>query len=390
MAGALPARLPGKRLLLIGDDNTLAAALEPAKAALTPQYELSVHSLGSRGVRARIDSAEILAEMAQGIDGLVAIGSGTVNDLTKYAAALRHLPYAVIATAASMNGYTAANASLEDAQSSKRSYPAQPPVLAVADTDILATAPGRLTRAGIGDTLCRTVIEADMLLSHLLLDTPYPEAWFARARQHEAALYAGSLEVRHQDAGYLEALATALFDAGDAMTEFGSSAPASQSEHMIVHTMEMKYGSELQHLLHGELVAIASLTMSLLQHRMLLSTPAVKPLPYTPEQFQRQFGKRQAEPLMALYGRKLLNAEQCAEINRRIQTSWPEMRERLGAVMVGSNTLERAFIHSGLNIKSEQLGIAEERYRFACSYAHLTRERFTFLDLAAMNAKRVG
>jgi hypothetical protein len=34
--------------------------------------------------------------------------------------------------------------------------------------------------------------------------------------------------------------------------------------------------------------------------------------------------------------------------------------------------------------------VDEERYRFACTYAYLTRDRFTFLDLAAMNGVRGG
>ena len=40
---------------------------------------------------------------------------------------------------------------------------------------VLAAAPSRMMRAGLGDTVCRTTAQVDWLLSHLLLDTVYAE-----------------------------------------------------------------------------------------------------------------------------------------------------------------------------------------------------------------------
>jgi glycerol-1-phosphate dehydrogenase [NAD(P)+] len=142
--------------------------------------------------------------------------------------------------------------------------------------------------------------------------------------------------------------------------------------------------------MHGELIAITSVTMSQFQQRMLNGVPVVKRMEYTVEQFVRLFGKRLADGLASAYGEKLLSAEQVASINARIQAHWPEMLAQLQEVILPTMTLERAFIHNGLNTKPSQINMAEERYRFATSYAHLTRNRFTFLDLAAMNVKRVA
>jgi glycerol-1-phosphate dehydrogenase [NAD(P)+] len=381
--------LPGaKRLLLVGDDATLDAAGRAVAAALEADFTVTVHSLGAK-VKARVNTAEMLAEMGSGHDLFLAVGSGTINDLVKYAAALRNLPYCAVMTATSMNGYSAANASLEDASTAKRSYPAAPPVLVIADLEVLAAAPGRLTRAGIGDTLCRSVVEADMIISHHVIGTPYPKAFFDRARLHEPILLTGTIHMQQIEEPFLQTLVTALLDSGDAMTEFGSSAPASQGEHMIVHTLEMKYGSELTGLFHGELVSVASVTLANLQQRILLSLPTLRPMPYTIEQFQRNFGKARAEALYALYNHKLMGAEQARDTQARLHQQWPAIKEELSTRMLSAATLERALIHSGLPTQPQVLNIAEERYRFACSYAHLTRERFTFLDLAAMGTKRV-
>ncbi len=375
---------PGKKLLAIGDEQTLAAAGAQVKAQLP---SIAIHHLGMR-VRPAKKLAEELALAATPYDVLVAIGSGTVNDLVKYAAFIAEKPYFTVATAASMNGYTSANASLE-VEGFKQSFPARPPVAVIADTAILTAAPKRLTRAGIGDTLCRSTVEADMLMAHHLLGQPYPREIFDRLRAHESALLGGLMNARDDESGFITHLMTALLDAGDAMTEFGSSAVASQGEHMIAHTLELKYGSELHDMLHGELIALTTVTVSQFQQRMLLSMPSTRPMPYSAEQFVRLFGQQQAESIAQHYAQKLLTAEQCETINARLEKTWPGIVEAIKAITLAPNTLERALVHSGIHTQPAQIGLAEERYRFATSYAHLTRERFTFLDLAAMNAKRV-
>jgi glycerol-1-phosphate dehydrogenase [NAD(P)+] len=383
----LAEHMPAPRLLVIADDATWEAARPLLAPVLLGHPHYTVHSLGQR-VHPTHEVASDIASMAASYDGLLAVGSGTINDLCKYASFLAQKPYAVVATACSMNGYSSANASLE-AEGFKQSFAARPPVAVIADTRILLAAPKRLTRAGIGDTLCRTTVEADMLLSHMLLDTPYPREVFDKLRQHEEVLLTGLMKAREQESAYIECLITALLDAGDAMTTHGSSAVASQGEHMIAHTLELKYGSELHNLLHGELIAVTSLTMSQFQHRMLLGSSTVKRMDYPREQFLRQFGKRHEAALFAAYQQKLLSDAQVSSINARLVSSWPEMVLALSHVMIATNALERAFIHSGLHTTPSQIGLADERYRFATSYAHLTRERFTFLDLAAMNVKRM-
>ena len=87
-------------------------------------------------------------------DALVAVGSGTINDLCKYASARDGKPYVVFGTAPSMNGYTSLNAAIT-VHGHKKSLPAQAPVGAFLDLSILAAAPVRMIRSGLGDSLCR-------------------------------------------------------------------------------------------------------------------------------------------------------------------------------------------------------------------------------------------
>ena len=117
---------------------------------------------------------------------LIAVGSGTINDLCKYASALDGKPYAVFATAPSMNGYTSVNAAIT-VEGHKKSLPAQAAAGVFFDLEVLAAAPVRLIRAGLGDSVCRCTAQADWLLAHLLLGRPYRARALRAARRGRAA-----------------------------------------------------------------------------------------------------------------------------------------------------------------------------------------------------------
>jgi glycerol-1-phosphate dehydrogenase [NAD(P)+] len=176
----------------------------------------------------------------------------------------------------------------------------------------------------------------------------------------------------------------ALLDAGDAMSEHGSSAVASQGEHMIAHTAELMYGTDLHQIRHGEMVAIATVTMSQLQHQLLLGQPTVKPLPRTSSQFLRLFGKASADTLEQAYGRKLLSAEAATAMNTIIARKWAEIKREIQSIIQPNGTVQRAFTLAGAPIRPHDIRLDPERYQNAVTYAYMTRDRFTFLDLAAM------
>lgn len=376
--------MPARSLLLVCDDTTWVAAGEKIFSQLIQDYSIEPYSL-KRYPRPSLETANILAAKATEFDGIIAVGAGTINDLVKYAAFQAKKNYIAVATAASMTGYTSKTSSLE-VEGLKQAFIADVPLAVVVDTNVIAAAPKRLARSGMGDTLCRSSVEADMLLSHLLLGTPYPKHLFDTIRQHEAKLIAEAAVAREStNIGFITTLMEALLDTGDATAEFGSSAPASQGEHMIVHALELMYESDLRNLYHGELIAVATLTMNHLQHKMLLSQPIIKSLPREAVVFERQLGKKMGPVIEKEYAKKVLSAEQVAEINARLPQQWPEIKAAISAVMTAPVNVERAFIQCGLSTKAPEIGISTERYRSACAYAYITRDRFGFLDLAAMN-----
>jgi len=97
-------------------------------------------------------------------------------------------PYAVFGTAPSMNGYVSLTASIT-LHGHKMTLPAQATGgVPFFDLGVLAAAPKRMIRAGLGDSVCRTTAQADWLLSHLLLGTDYRALPFALLEADETDL----------------------------------------------------------------------------------------------------------------------------------------------------------------------------------------------------------
>lgn len=344
----------------VGDRNTLVAA-----EALIPHGVQRMEFHDSPACD-EVTAAAIRAETREA-DVLIAVGSGTINDLCKYAAYLDGKAYSVIATAPSMNGYVSANASIT-VNGFKKTLAAAAPVAVICDVPTLAAAPKELIAAGIGDTLCRSTIQADWLLSHLLLDTPYEPAYFEWLRESEARLL--------NDPGDVEALIEAILISGLAMRDFGSSAPASQGEHMLAHTMEMLFPT-LPHAFHGLTIAVTALEHARRQQRLLEAERAQIAFPPRFDALPAHL-RPEAEQQ---YRKKLPHAGAVEALNSKLQEYWPQMAERLATQFLPPSALEVALKAAGCPTHPQEIQWPPEKFAEACQLAHLTRDRFTFLDL---------
>ena len=112
-------------------------------------------------------SVEILEEtLPEETDLILAVGGGTIHDLSRYIAYERRIPYISIPTAASTDSYLAEEALLLwDGE--KKLFPAESPLYVFADTNIFSRAPYRLTASGISDLLGRYICLADWKIAHL-------------------------------------------------------------------------------------------------------------------------------------------------------------------------------------------------------------------------------
>ena len=336
----------GRRLAVVSDATTRAVLGERVERALEALGTVLPVVLAGQP-HADADTAANLRRACASADALIAVGSGTINDLCKYAAATDGKPYAVFATAPSMNGYTSTNAAIT-VDGHKQSLAAAAPAGVFIDLEVLAQAPPRMIRAGLGDSLCRSTAQADWLLSHHLLGTPYRRAPFALLAQDESMLLDEPEALFTGDPEAMRALARTLVLSGHGMTICGGSYPASQGEHLISHYIDMFAPSGRAAFFHGEQVAVATLTMARLQEAVLAAgPPRLQACVVTGATLQRLFGAATGDACWRAFEPKCLSESAAAKLSRRIADVWDDMVRALRAVMLPASRLAAVLARVG-------------------------------------------
>ena len=330
-----------------------------------------------------LETVDRLCRAAADADALIAVGAGTINDLCKYASALDGKPYAVFATAPSMNGYTSVNAAIT-VEGHKRSVAAQAAAGVFFDLEVLAAAPVRLIRAGLGDSLCRCTAQADWLLAHLLLGRPYRAAPYALLAADEAALVEAPEALVTGELAAIRGLVRTLVLSGFGMTLCGGSDPASQGEHLISHYADMMGDPAWPGSLHGEQIGVTTLTMAGLQASVLAGPPPrLRPSAEGEAALIGHFGRELGRSCWQEFRRKRVDSGAAIQLNQRVAEGWDEIRLRIAAIHRPPQQLRETLERAGAATAPEALGWPRAFYREAVRHARLIRNRYTFLDLAA-------
>ncbi|XGA08594.1 MAG: iron-containing alcohol dehydrogenase [Wolbachia endosymbiont of Xenopsylla cheopis] len=319
---------------------------------------------------------ELIVNKAKDFNTLVALGSGTINDLCKYASYISNKDYILFPTAASMNGYMSASASILTG-GYKKSFQAHLPKVIYIDLDVVTSAPLRLTRSGFADFICRSTAQADWLLSHLLLNTEYNNLPFSLLRDIEQELLKEYPKLIAKDKDVVILLIEALLLSGIGMTISNGSYPASQGEHMIAHAMDEVYGHSLLPL-HGEKIAVTTLTMAKLQEEKLLIIPTIKPTTVNEKEIIECFGTNE---FIEIFNSKKISEEKAEHLNDIVQKNWSEFSEVVRKNHIPSKVLKKIFCDLGMAINAEDLGWDTGKYKKVVDLAFATRDRFTFLDI---------
>lgn len=376
-------------LVLVADPATWQAAGAAAARALAGGGEVRRVLLGERP---HPDAAtlERVQALSEGAGSLLAVGSGTINDLTRMVAARTGRPYAVLGTALSMNGYGSQNAAIT-IDGHKKTLPAVAATAILLDLDVCAAAPVRLTRAGLGDSICRPTAQSDWLLSHLLLGTAYRTAPFRLLEADEPVLLERAAGLVAGDPRALAALARTLVLSGFGMAICGSSAPASQAEHLVSHWLDMLGDPAWPPAFHGEQIAVTTLTIAAIQAAMLAGpAPVLGADPADRAALVATYGAGLAAECAAELDAKRLDAAATRALNARLARDWPAITARLREVHVPPERLRAVLIAAGAPTTAAELGVPAEAYRRAVRHAREIRDRFTILDLAALAGRLDG
>lgn len=200
----------------------------------------------------------LLIEIDKGSSAIVAVGSGSLNDLARVLSHKLDIPYLIAGTAPSMDGYASVVSPLI-IEGFKTTYEGVYPYAVVADLDVMAQAPMEMIHAGFGDVLGKLTALADWRLSRELNGEYYcpTSATLVESALKKCEESAEGLAKR--DATAIRYLTEALILTGVAMGLVGNSRPASGAEHHLAHYWEMDaLAKGMEHPLHGNSVGAAT------------------------------------------------------------------------------------------------------------------------------------
>ena len=172
-------------------------------------------------------------------DAIVALGSGVINDIAKILSSVAKVPYIIVATAPSMDGYASATSSMASG-GVKVTLPSKCADVIIGDTDILKTAPPDMLKSGLGDMLAKYISICEWRISNLITGEYYCEdvADLVRTALSKCVKNSEGLLKRDNDA--IEAVFEGLVIGGIAMAYAGASRPASGVEHYLSHIWDMR------------------------------------------------------------------------------------------------------------------------------------------------------
>lgn len=323
----------------------------------------------------------------------VAVGSGTINDLTKLAAHRCGRPYMVVATAASMDGYTAYGASVIR-EGSKQTFFCPAPRAVIADLEVIGAAPAELNAAGYADLLAKTTAGADWLVADALNVEPIDAHAWTLVQDHLRDWTSRPEGVRRSDREAILGLVEGLLMTGLAMQWCKSSRPASGAEHQFSHLWDMQHHTWRGRTpLHGHKVGIGTLAVTMLYERLMAepleSIETASAGWPDPEELKRlvELTHEQADLRAVAWAEsraKYVDRETGRLLLERLRDTWPTLPCRLQEQLLPAEELAEMLRAAGAPSRSTEIGIEPARLRRSYVQAQQIRRRFTVLDLAVL------
>ncbi len=266
------------------DDCTAAIYDENTYRATADRHPATDHEviLDPKDLHADEHGVDMLmGKLPKGAKILIAVGSGTIHDLTRYCAYKNGLEFISCPTAASVDGFCSSVAAMTW-HGCKKTLTAKSPLFVLADIDIIKNAPIRLAKSGFGDMIGKFIALTDWKISHILTGEFYCDRIAGLTLEATRKVLDSADGIMQGDESAYEALTAGLILSGLAMQMMGNSRPASGAEHHISHIIEMQpeFIRRGSHALHGEKVGVGTLIAADV-YRKLAELPSPEFVDYT-------------------------------------------------------------------------------------------------------------
>jgi glycerol-1-phosphate dehydrogenase [NAD(P)+] len=395
--------LPSQHFTIISDANTYAALGQRVESAIR-EAGFGVTTIVLAGDEVIADEkylTQVLVQSPPGDQTYLAVGSGTITDITRYISFRTRNTFISVPTAPSVDGFVSTGAPLV-VGGIKETHKAQAPVAVFADLQTSIAAPRALKAAGFGDMVGKLTSLADWRLGHLVWDEPYDEAIEQRVRAALDSCVTCIDEIVHSDEQGIHCLMAALIESGVCMFEFGDSRPASGSEHHCSHFWEMQLLKRHRPaILHGAKVGYATTLIAKLYDRvrqltredvedLLRNSRFVADHEAEIEGIQQVYGPvtnaviRMQKPFLEM------TEPQFEHLKQRIIDNWHAIQGVASTVPPSARIVE-VLSQAGAPTSWQALpGLEERDIELALSYGHYLRNRFTVLKLMQVCGADIG
>ncbi len=379
------------RPLLVYDETTKEIAGKHLTQLLEESsIEYAVYCFPYKTPVADMEACLLLERnLPQDTDVIIAVGSGTINDICRFVSFQKKLNYFIFATAPSMDGF-ASDVSPLIVDSLKTTYSAQVPAAIIGDLTILKDAPMNMIAAGAGDIFGKYTCLCDWRLAHAVTGEYYCEE-IAGLVGHSIEVVAKSCgEIRTQKEEAVKRIMEGLILSGIAMSFAGNSRPASGSEHHLSHYWEMMFLFDgKKAILHGTKVGIGTVLVlrlyELFQKEVLDFNTA--------EKSAVLFDRNRWEDLMQRLYRSAAGG--VLKLEDQIGKNAPEhvlerlaaVKERMPEIRASMEMLPKAAevvsllreVHAP--VRPDQIGVSDEEVQGAVIAAKELRNRYGLLQM---------
>ncbi|MBR2444669.1 MAG: sn-glycerol-1-phosphate dehydrogenase [Clostridia bacterium] len=320
-----------------------------------------------------------LEQLPNKCDYLIAIGSGTIHDITRYLAYTKNVPFVSCPTAASVDGFCSSVAAMTW-DGFKKTFTAVAPKIVVADLDIISKAPAFLTSSGFGDMIGKFIALADWKIAHGLTGEYFCPVIHDMTLDATKAVMESAEDIKNRDISAFEKLMYGLLMSGLAMQLLGNSRCASGAEHHISHLIEMQPdGLDVcSDALHGEKVGVGTLIASKEYHR-IKNNPSLlcgNYLPASNDYIEDMFGNKLKESIIKE------NENDCALgiTEKNLMSHFDGICEIIKSIPTYEELIK---IYKTLGAKTSlrDIDVSENKLCALLEYSPLVRNRLTLMRL---------
>ncbi|WP_128331291.1 sn-glycerol-1-phosphate dehydrogenase [Apibacter sp. HY039] len=409
---------PEKKAVIIADPNTFKAAGSEIEQILEKNNLKGSQSyiITDPDLYAEYRFVDQIRDFLKKDDLIpIAVGSGVINDLVKRASFELEREYVCVATADSMDGYSAYGASITQ-NGSKVTFSCPAPKALFADIEIIRKAPSLLTASGYGDLFAKVAGGADWILADAISNPDHPKigvepideiAWgIVQNGLHEAL--SDPEGAKNGDRKAIESLTNGLMLGGLAIQYMKSTRPGSGADHQFSHlwdnehhtfsgNMAQKFGlypnKDTQAPSHGFKVGINTLCVIALYEK-LLETP-VENLNIDSLTEQWHSLDEEINRVKEMYENsdildfviqqvtdKHVTKEELKDQLIRLKNSWPTTKEKLKKQLIPYQESKIRLLKVGAPTECEEIGITRKKLKETFFRGQKIRSRYTILDLA--------